>query len=154
MPPAVLLTTVNAQDFERERQEDMEIEQTGPLNTVCMHNQCFFNNIITLTPLLSRFPPTGWLPHCIKNWQAITTHQWVLQAVRGYRLDLMSPPTQMSQPLTMVTKGNQALVGGEVQKLLDKEAIKAVSPCSNQYVSRILILLSQRRMAPLGQLSI
>ena len=40
-------------------------------------------------------------------------------------------PNSWSQPITVVAEGNQALVGKEVQKLLDKGTIKAVTPCHN-----------------------
>lgn len=121
----------------------MEVEQTGPLDIVHIHNQCFFNNIITPMPFLSRLPPAGRLLHCIKNWQALTTNPWVLQVVRGYRLELMSPTTQRSQPVTVVTEDKRILVGEEVQKLLNKGAIKVVSPCPSQFVSRIFVVLKK-----------
>ena len=97
-------------------------------------------------PYSAPFPPTPHVtgrlpgPHCIQQWQAVTSDQWVLQVVRGYKLELTSTPTQSSQPLTVVTKANQSLVGEEVQKLLDKGAIKMTSPCPTQYVSRIFVV--------------
>ena len=100
----------------------------------------FLNNISVPIPLLSHLPPTERLPHCIQQWQAVTSDQWVLQVVRGYKLELTSTPTQSSQPLTVVTKANQSLVGEEVQKLLDKGAIKMTSLCPTQYVSRIFVV--------------
>jgi len=60
--------------------------------------------------------------------------------VRGYRLELRAVPFQSSQPLTIVCKGNQVVIGEEVQKLLDKGAIRVVSPCLNQFVSRLFLV--------------
>ena len=70
----------------------------------------FLNNISVPIPLLSHLPPTGQLPHCIQQWQAVTSDQWVLQVVRGYKLELTSTPTQSSQPLT--GDQGQSITGG------------------------------------------
>ena len=89
---------------------------------------------------LSHLPPAGLLPHCISNWEAIAADQWVLQVVRGYSLELLSRPSQRSQPITVVPKGETASIGEEVQKLLEKGAIKVVDPCTDQFVSRIFLV--------------
>ena len=76
----------------------------------------------------------------LKTWQTITTDQWVLQVVKGYKLELMSTPLQRSQPLTVVAKDDQTLVTEEVLKLLDKGAINVINPCPDQFVSRIFLV--------------
>ena len=89
---------------------------------------------------MSDLPPVGRLPHCIHNWQSITTDQWVLQVVKAYRLELVSVPIQTSKPVAIENRSNQVLVGQEVQKLLDKGAMKIVNPCHNQYISKVFLV--------------
>jgi len=54
--------------------------------------------------------------------------------VSGYKLELTSPSFQTSQPVTVVGKDNHG------RKLLEKGAIKTVSLCPNQFVSRIFLV--------------
>ena len=61
-------------------------------------------------------------------------------AAGGQRIHLVSAPIQMSQQVAMATRNDQDLVGQEVQKLLDKGAIKIIDPCPNQYLSRIFLV--------------
>ena len=60
--------------------------------------------------------------------------------VRGYKLELLSIPVKTSQPVAMESKKDQDLMGLEVQKILDKGAVKIVNSCPNQYLSRIFLV--------------
>ena len=50
----------------------------------------------------------------------------MLQVVRCYKLELLLTPVQTSQPVAMESRKDQDLVGAEVQKLLDKGAVKII----------------------------
>ena len=43
------------------------------------------------------------------NWERVTQDQWVLDAVTGYRIEFLSPPTQNEQP-----QGGRMLLGRAV----------------------------------------
>jgi len=59
--------------------------------------------------------------------------------VKGYKLELISPPVQKLPPLaSQASKAN--LVEEEIQKLLGKGAIKMVPNCPNQFLSRIFLV--------------
>jgi len=136
--PAKLKSAVLSEDSKEQEQK-----ATGPAtvdNIVCTNTVTIFNNTFTRILRLPCLPPTACLPHCIENWWVITTDQWILQVVRGYRLELTAPPCQRSQPVTVVTHSNQSLVEEEVQKLLVKGAIQRVSPCPDQCFSRIFLV--------------
>ncbi|XP_065185980.1 uncharacterized protein LOC135816808 [Sycon ciliatum] len=47
---------------------------------------------------LSTLPQAGRLQYFQASWHTLTTDPWVLETVAGYRLDLLSPPTQPSEP--------------------------------------------------------
>ena len=117
-----------------------EVEQvTYQIDTVCMQSQVFLKHIFTpisLTLLLA----AGWLPFCVKAWEPLMNDQWVLQVIRGYKLELMATRFQQAEPAAVVTSSNQELVAEEVQKLLEKGAVKAVDRCPDQFVSRIFLV--------------
>jgi len=63
----------------------------------------------------------------------------VLEVVRGYRLELAAVPRQDAPPRTIESKRDN-LISEEVCKLLTKGAVKAVTPCDNQFLSRIFVV--------------
>jgi len=63
----------------------------------------------------------------------------VLEVVRGYRLELAEVPRQEAPPRTIESKRDN-LISEEVCKLLTKGAVKAVTPCDNQFLSRIFVV--------------
>ena len=99
VPQAVLPAAKKVPDPEEREQEAKQLTR-GQLT--CTHTN-LLNNIIPLIPCVSQLPTAGRLPHCIRSWQCITGDQWVLQAVRGYKLDLISPPVQGAPPLASGT---------------------------------------------------
>ena len=41
--------------------------------------------------------PAGRLTHCMENWRRVTQDQWVLKAIRGYRIPFVSEPPRQTQ---------------------------------------------------------
>ena len=82
-------------------------------------NLQFCNSVLFPIPGVSCLPTADRLPCCLQNWQKIMSDQWVLQVVRGYKLELLTTPTQKSPPQTLVA-GNHHLISEEVQKLMAK----------------------------------
>ena len=67
---------------------------------------------------LDSLPPTGGLPHCLSNWNRITSDLWTLEVVKGYQLELVSLPYQDFIPGPPCwSKMNCALITDEVEKL-------------------------------------
>ena len=83
----------------------------------------------------------GSLRHAIKMWQRITTDQFILQTIQGYRLEFLAVPQQVVAPVTVV-KGltQQNVMQEEIEKLLLKGAIQLVSPSNGQFVSRLFLV--------------
>jgi len=98
----------------------------------CAHTN-LLNIIIPSIPCVSQLPTADRLPHCIHSWKCITGDQQVLQAVSGHKLDLISPPVQGAPPLDS-GMGKADLIEKEVQKLLQKRAIKVVPNCHGQFL--------------------
>ena len=74
-------------------------------------------------------------------WQRITTDQFILQTIQGYRLEFFAVPQQVVAPVTVV-KGltQQNVMQEEIEKLLLKGAIQLVSPSNGQFVSRLFLV--------------
>jgi len=100
-----------------------EAKQLGTVESLTHTCTNLLNSTISHTLCIAQLPMAGRLPHCLHNWQAVTSDPWVLQVVRGYKLDLVSLPVQRVPP-SMSGTGRVDLVEEEVQKLLRKGAIK------------------------------
>ena len=91
-----------------------------------------FTQISTLESL----PSAGRLPVCICIWEQITADPWILECVRGYRLELVCPPLQKFLPTAWGTK-DQLAIREEVKNLMVKQAIQEVEPQKGQFVSQL-----------------
>jgi len=122
------------------REEEQEPKPTVTPETVDTHTNTVihFNNFLSvmLVPGIYIQPSTSGSPAI---WQNVTADQWVLEVVRGYKLQLLSTPIQDASPRVIEAK-RAHLVSEEVQNLLTKGAIKIVSPCHNQFLSRIFVV--------------
>jgi hypothetical protein len=77
----------------------------------------------------------------ITHWEKITQDPWVLDAVKGHKLEFTETPRQAYVPKMHVTLEEAALIDLEVQALYQKNAISRVSnqnSCrTNQFVSPV-----------------
>ena len=70
----------------------------------------------------------GRLQFFAQNWQIITQDPWVLQTIRGYKIDLLSHPRQTSLPSPpLLSPPQTSLVQEEIISLLQKGAIIEVA---------------------------
>ena len=60
------------------------------------------------------------------SMERITSDQWVLQAVSGYRLEFTSQPQQSHRPMTVQSGHKAAVISDEIGKMVEKEAIQEV----------------------------
>ena len=89
-----------------------------------------FTQISTLKSL----PSAGRLSVCICIWERITADPWILECVKGYRLELVCPPLQKFPPKVCGTK-DQLEIKEEVKNLMIKQAIQEVESQKGQFVS-------------------
>jgi len=94
------------------------------------------------TNALSTAPPVaGRVAHCLSKWIQITSDPWTLEVVKGYHLEFSKPPFQAS-PSHNVAKSlsEQQLLEGEIQALIQKQAVVKPNPSRDQFVSRIFLV--------------
>ena len=76
------------------------------------------------------------------NWAKITDSQWVLDAVTGYRMELVEKPYQSHHRTTVAQKNQENLIHQEVQILLDKGVVVEVPPsqAENGFYSTLFLV--------------
>ncbi|CAH1255216.1 TPR [Branchiostoma lanceolatum] len=81
----------------------------------------------------------GRLVHFLQKWQQLTSDPWVLQCVRGYKLEFATtPPIQRRLPSCRARGPQQVeVLNEEVGVLLSKGAIREVPYHSTQFVSTL-----------------
>ena len=85
------------------------------------------------------------------SWSNFTSDIWVLQAVKGYKIEFVCEPFQVNKPHGIVFSDEEKkLIDLEVQKMLQKGAIRRASFDPRQFISTCL--LYQRSVAILGLL--
>ena len=77
----------------------------------------------------------------LMNWNLLTTDQWILQAVSGYKIPFLRPPHQWWARPTVVREGQPTeLMKGAIQSLISKGAISVVNPCPQQFISTLFLV--------------
>ena len=83
----------------------------------------------------------GRLAQFITNWEKITQDRWVLQAIRGYKLELVQPPWQISpMPAISCSLEEGEMISTEVRELLAKGAVIQTPPTQEGFVSQIFLV--------------
>ena len=75
------------------------------------------------------------------NWWKITQDQWVLEAVRGYKVPFISTPYQM-QPLRQLalSREGEGLMSEEISEMMAKGAIQEASHKGRGFVSNVFLV--------------
>uniref|UniRef100_A0A1X7TD05 Reverse transcriptase domain-containing protein n=1 Tax=Amphimedon queenslandica TaxID=400682 RepID=A0A1X7TD05_AMPQE len=61
------------------------------------------------------------------NWSKISQDIWILNTLRGYKIEFWGNPTQQGQPrVGLSSTPNQTLLNEEIQKMLTKGAISEI----------------------------
>ena len=75
------------------------------------------------------------------NWRKITSDQWVLEVIQGYKLELTSLPEQLWIPSSETDRISAGLISEEVQAMLDKGAICRIQRNPEEgFFSRIFLV--------------
>ena len=79
--------------------------------------------------------------HFLPNWQAITSDEWVLNTVVGYRIDFLQKPYQHRPPPPIVfTKEEEECMQTEIQSMLGKQAISETSQSPEGFYSLLFLV--------------
>ena len=77
----------------------------------------------------------------LPNWQKITVDPAILDVVRGYKLEFLSPPIEeyIRNPLQF-SHAESKKIDSEVDTLLEKGALNMVKPGSGQFLSSLFLV--------------
>ena len=93
-------------------------------------------NLTITSPMLA-----GRLAQFISNWEKITQDRWVLQAIRGYKLELVQPPWQRKpMPAIHCSLEEGEMISTEVRELLAKGAVIETPLAQEGFVSQIFLV--------------
>jgi len=85
-------------------------------------------------------PRAGRLKYFLQNWELLTSDQWTLNTVTGYKLELTGVPRQSRLPSPHPLNASQlALVEDEIASLLDERAIQQVPRHCNLFYSNLFL---------------
>ena len=74
-------------------------------------------------------------------WSNFTSGIWVLQAVRGYKIEFVCEPFQVNKPHGIVFSDEEKQIPDlEVQKMLQKGSIRRASFDPRQFISNLSII--------------
>ena len=77
----------------------------------------------------------------LRNWEKITSDPWVLEAVSGYRLELISSPSRNTIPITATQQDMELKISEEIKAMTAKGAIRPVAnPSTQGFFSRIFLV--------------
>lgn len=86
-------------------------------------------------------PVGGRLRHFLSNWEKLTQSPWVLEAVSGYSLELLSSPRQVKPPamLHMDSQKREALTS-ELKALVEKRAVEPADDTRGSFISPMFVV--------------
>ena len=93
-------------------------------------------------PVPNAYPQVGGrLAQFYCSWSSFTSDSWVLQAVSGYKIEFICEPFQVRKPHGIAfSVKEKKFIDLEVQKMLQKGAIRCVSFNPRQFVSNLFII--------------
>lgn len=90
---------------------------------------------------LENIPRAGRLKHFLQNCELLTSDQWTLNTIKGYRLELTGSHRQLRLPPPHHLNPSQlALVKDKITSLLDKKAIVSVPHHRNLFYSNLFLV--------------
>ena len=82
----------------------------------------------------------GRLKLCSENWRILTSDPWILQAVAGYRLELLADPTQRGIPMEIPVRGEkEQMIIEEIQRRWLR-AVQPVTTQQDQFVNQVFLV--------------
>ena len=86
-------------------------------------------------------PLAGRIQYFLSNWQNITQDEWVLNTIKGYRIEFLRKPYQHRKPPQLTfTEKEEECMQAEIQSMLDKQAISRAGESSENFYSQMFLV--------------
>ncbi|VDH94545.1 Hypothetical predicted protein [Mytilus galloprovincialis] len=116
------------------------IERVGQEKTFS-HIQNYFQLPMNCIINQNSIPVGGRVSLFLQNWNSITKDPWVLQCVKGIKLDFLATPFQNQIPnQAFFNQENQDLINKEITGLLNKKAITQSFLTKDSFISNIFLV--------------
>ena len=91
--------------------------------------------------VLRQLPLAGRIAHFSRNWEVLTKDAWVLKAVKGYEIDLVSMPYQCLLPKELSFGEEElAALNAEIDKMEQKGAISIADKSSPGFYFQLFVI--------------
>ena len=80
------------------------------------------------------------LAYFLPNWRRISSDQWILDTVTGYKLDLVALPSQRHRPVTSLDGPKAQALSQEVDTLYRKGAIAPIPRSQERFISPVFLV--------------
>ena len=82
----------------------------------------------------------GKIAKFINQWEMLTSDSWILDIVKGYKIEFEQLPFQQNLPNSIHFNTEECnIIRQEIQKLLHKEVIEITTPCFKNFISNICV---------------
>ena len=82
----------------------------------------------------------GKISKFLVNWCQLSSDKWLLDIIKGYRIEFDEYPLQFSIPNQLLFNSEETeIINAEIEKFLNKQIIVPVSDTEGQYISNIFI---------------
>ena len=76
----------------------------------------------------------------MNNWKKLTSDTWILDTVKGYKIEFQTLPSQsFIKPQMKFTNEERIIITEEIQKFLDKNIIEIVDRSDDEFISNIFL---------------
>lgn len=76
----------------------------------------------------------------VKQWLNITHDPWVLEAIKGVKVEFLEVPEQIEEPEPYrMSVGKQDYIDREIELLLGKGILESCEECRGQFVSNVFL---------------
>jgi len=97
-------------------------------------------NLFMIKEIPQNLPVAGRLRHFLRNWECLTQDPQILKLVMGYRIPFLSLPAQTPYFPIKFSPEERSIIDEEVTQMIQKGAIKEVSPSEDQLLSPIFVV--------------
>jgi hypothetical protein len=75
-----------------------------------------------------------------KNWKKLTNDPWILDTIKGIKIEVTSPPQQVREPFWPIFSVREStLLAHEVQELLNKGAVERTGSSPDQFLGHLFL---------------
>ena len=90
---------------------------------------------------LENLAAPGRLKFFLENWKKLTNNRHILKIIQGYQVPLSSKPIQCFLLSEIQMKHEeQALADQEIEKKIEKQAIKLVQPANDHFLTTFFLV--------------